>query len=610
MCGLVFVLDPERAVSRVAAEAALDTMARRGPDARALVMGDGFVAGHRRLGIIDLSDAANQPFEDAGARWRIVYNGELYNYAALGARLMAEGHIPRTGADTEVLIEAMARWGWRAALEAARGMFAFALHDTVERRLIAARDHFGQKPLYWARAGRQVAVASSVAALRALGFGAVPDRDAYAVYLMTPGDSGTRGTFHVDRSMVDGIRVVPAGHALIADDAGVRLERYFAPWSMFDADALARNQSRDQDDLIEELRHLTEQSARRHLVADVPVGILLSGGIDSSLVYWFARDHTANLTAFTKISPGIEQIPLTVIPEILKRRPSDAHFAVQSPSGYLPELAAFIQDQVAPSRWGGGPPMHDLCRAARAQGFKVLLGGDCADELFGGYEHYEAQFAPDRFDPADEGILVTLDRASPWYDEAAAGAFEAERRVTRADIEAAVAAVPDPWERYVQASLLHDTATFLQTCNLPHSDAYSMMTSVELRNPFLDIDLARFVVNLPARLKAARHASGHFGKVLMRELAARHIGDFVQVRKEGTRNFAMAAADPAFWNLDAFTIPEVLGRRLPQGPSKRALVRLYNLELFHRLCVRREAADEALARTLTAQGRAFIAGAA
>ncbi|MGH6717717.1 MAG: asparagine synthase (glutamine-hydrolyzing), partial [Alphaproteobacteria bacterium] len=129
MCGILFGLDPTDSVSLETREAALRVMARRGPDAHVLEAGDGWFAGHRRLSIIDLSEAANQPFRDASGRYVIVYNGELYNFRELGQRLRSEGHRPRTTSDTEVLLLAIIAWGWRRALAEARGMFAFALWD-------------------------------------------------------------------------------------------------------------------------------------------------------------------------------------------------------------------------------------------------------------------------------------------------------------------------------------------------------------------------------------------------------------------------------------------------------------------------------------------------
>jgi hypothetical protein len=136
-------------------------------------------------------------------------------------------------------------------------------------------------------------------------------------------------------------------------------------------------------------------------------------------------------------------------------------------------------------------------------------------------------------------------------------------------------------ETLLQATLLHDTAMFLPACNLPHSDAYSMAASVELRNPMLDLDLVRYVVNQPGRRKFGQHRSGHRNKIIFRDLATRRIGDYVNVEKEGTRNYSMAISRPEYWNLDAFTIRQHIS--IPEAPDAKMLFRLINLECHTRI---------------------------
>ena len=247
--------------------------------------------------------------------------------------------------------------------------------------------------------------------------------------------------------------------------------------------------------------------------------------------------------------------------------------------------------------------MNKLCVDARRNGIVVLVGGDCADEVFGGYERYEGLIA--KADRADLGDSFAVDPQNPFYDQAACADYEQGQWALRAEIEAAVDGEPDARDRFAQVALLHDMASFVQICNLAHSDAYSMMASVELRNPMLDLDLVAFAVNLPPRLKAARHRSGQYGKVLLRELVERDLGPFMQVRKEGTRNYAMRAAEPAYWRIDKFQICDLIGK--PKGElTKRQIVRLFNLEIFHRLFFGDGQADGAfLAQIMTDEGIAF-----
>jgi asparagine synthase (glutamine-hydrolysing) len=605
MCGLLYFKTADLQPNDARVARAMGLIGKRGPDAQAVYSGNGYVLGHTRLAIIDTSAAANQPFWDASGRYVLAFNGEIYNYAELRQQLLNEGVNLRTNSDTETLLELLIRRGWQRTLAAVRGMFAFIMVDTETGEVLAARDHFGQKPLHYSGHGRDLAIGSDALSVCELIGRKQPRLQAYSIYLSPRSGAGTFGMMEPDRTFFEGVESLPAGHVLLAKGEQVKIERYFAPVDLYSEDRARALADVSLDEAVDELRSLYRQAARRHLVSDVPVGILLSGGIDSSLVHWYATEGGASLTSFTKISPGIEQIPLSVVPELLKRRPTNAYFGLQSPKSYLSALHEFIASAAAPSRWGGGPPMNSLCVEARRSGIVVLLGGDCADEYFGGYEHYRRLF--DKADENDLGDLVSLDHSSPFYRRDHSEAFEAHQTQLRHEITQKLDKTLPPAERYAQATLLHDTTSFLQSCNLPHSDAYSMQTSVELRNPLLDIDLVGFAVNLPNRFRGAQHSSGQFGKVLMRELAARDIGDFVQVKKEGTRNFAMAAADPSFWRFDRFQSLPLLGldrADLAGTLDKRQIVRLYNLELFHRQFFG-EARDEPWQSLLTPAGLEF-----
>lgn len=576
----------------------MDAMRRRGPDNSEIYWGDGFALGHQRLAIIDCSAEANQPFRDATGRYLISYNGEIYNYRELRKELLPAGVELRTNSDTEVLLELLVRRGWKETLSRVRGMFAFVLLDTRSGRILIGRDHFGQKPVYYSTEGGDLAVASSVVSVLALTGSRPPSAASYWSYMCVPGDRGTRGLMLPGATFFDGIHALPAGHVLEVSGDQVRVQRYFQPADLVDPELSARLSATSQEDLLLELRKRLEVAAARHLVSDVPVGILLSGGIDSSLVYWYAS-AISDVTCFTKLSPSIESIPLDVVPELLKKRPNSCFFHVQKPGDYLGATCDFVAESGFPPRWGTAPAMTTLCSDARRNGIPVLLGGDCADEYFGGYDHYESLFEQARYD--DLGPLVGTDRTSPFYRREFMEPYETLQRDLRREILERLQFLSDRSEQYAQATLLQDTTTFLQVCNLPHSDAYSMRASVELRNPMLDLDLVRFAVNLPISARADRHQSGHYGKVLMRELAEREIGRFVQCRKEGTRNYALQAANPEYWEFSKFSIKEILP--IPENLSLRQALRLVHLEIFHRLFFCRQA--EFLPDILTPAGLAF-----
>ena len=536
MCGILFHAHAQRPAGPKAYSKALYHMRQRGPDHQSIENADGFVIGHTRLAIIDTSDAGAQPFWDAERRFVLSYNGEIYNHAELRKDLEARGVRFATRCDTEVLLLAILTCGIETTLPRLRGMFAFVLHDTLTRETIAARDHFGQKSLYYHQGPSGLVIASDPLSISEINGERQPDLDCYKLYLATGGETGTRGMHHPERSFFAGVAMLPAGKLLRYKAGHLSIQQYFAPWELFSPERYRSCCERSESDLLDEFLVLAEQSVRRHLVADVPVGVLLSGGIDSSMLFWLAVAQNPALQAFTKLSPGIETIPLDVVPRLLQRRSATAHFITQEKSGFVSDLEQFIIYARAPSRWNSGPSMLSLCRAARQNGVVALLGGDCADEVFGGYIHYKGYFAG-RPDLNDLGDLVGVPDGINM-PELTQG-YIADQQEIRGAILDQLSSVPDERERQAQATLLHDQSTFLQTCVLPHSDSYSMMASVELRNPMLDLDLVAFAANLPMRHKAASHANGEFGKRLFRTLAEREVGDFINARKEGTRNYAV-----------------------------------------------------------------------
>ncbi len=567
-------------------------MAERGPDHSSLEVGANYAIGHTRLAIIDLSANANQPFHDGTGRWSLTYNGEIYNFRELRADLVELGVEFRTQSDTEVLLECLLRYGVEPTLTRLRGMFAFILRDGLTGRVIAARDHLGQKPLYYFAESGLVALASDIRALLALKPSCAPDLSAWPVYM------ASFGILQPDRTFFQGISALAAGHFLEIVDTVVTVRRYFAAWQLFDRNDYAAALRQSDAEAIEGLEVNLTRAVERHLVSDVPVGVCLSGGIDSSLVFWYTGDRSRQLTAFTKLSPGIETIPMSVVPQLLSDRPASAYFQLEAPDSYIARLVEFVGASQYPSRWGGGPPMTRLCRAARQLKTLVLLGGDGVDEYAAGYRTLEPLF--DGFDGDQMKLhsIVDVSDAAVEAGRPECQAFRKFQRGVRREILDHIGDLGDDKEAFMQATLLHDTSSFLQSCNLPHSDAYSMAASVELRNPLLDLDLVRYVVNQPMRRKFGAAASGYRNKLLFRALAQQRMGDYVNVEKEGTRNYSMAVSQLRYWNLANFAIGKI--KPLPAAPGPKELFKLVNLEIHHRIFFAKESGF--LPRLLTTEG--------
>ncbi|MQA03034.1 MAG: asparagine synthase (glutamine-hydrolyzing) [Streptosporangiales bacterium] len=532
MCGIAGSY--QQRDGRVLAAEMNQRLAHRGPDA------DGTFnveephldvhLAHRRLSIIDLSSAADQPLTKHGLT--ITYNGELYNYRQLRAELRSAGVVFRTDSDTEVVLEAWRRWG-PEALPRFRGMFAFALFDAGSGSLVLARDPFGIKPLFYLPRGQGVVFASELKALvSVLGPELRVDPGAVVasmLYYWVP----------EQRCAIDGMQKLPAGSWMeFFPDGTSRQDTYFRA-----ADLAAEMAHTRPVDLAE----VIYDSVEAHLVSDVPVASFLSGGLDSSLVTVLAQHIAGELNAYT----------VTFRPQDQRREamPDDARYARKVANEFgvrlheielapdvvrlLPRMVDILDEPI------GDPAAVNtllMCEAARAAGVKVLLSGMGADELFGGYRKQLACVLAARYQRMPGGVRNGVVR--PLVDRLPAAAGDrglryarwAKRFLTFAelseeaafrrsytmydrpelldlvgpDLAAEVGGVLDEHAQiyhdnmlddHVNRMCLADTRLFLPGLNLAYTDRASMATSTEVRVPFVDPRVARAAFSIPGSQK-------------------------------------------------------------------------------------------------------------
>jgi asparagine synthase (glutamine-hydrolysing) len=383
-----------------------ELMARRGPDGAGLwASRDGrVVLGHRRLAVIDIGPGGAQPMTHANGRWTIVFNGEIYNYRELRAELVRAGCRFSTGSDTEVLIHAVARWG-EAALTKLRGMFAFALWDGYENELWLARDPYGIKPLYVAQTGQTLWFASQA---RALAAAAPVDTRREAAAL-----TGFYLWGHVPEpfSWWTGITMFPAGHVQRVPFGRTPSppRPYLAVQESFAAQPASPLAAG-------ELRALLLDSVHHHLVADVPVGVFLSAGIDSTVIAALAAEHGAKLKTITLAFDdyrGTDDDEAPLAEETARALGTDHATVRMTREEFLSVIDDFIRAMDQPTI--DGLNTYLVSRAAAAQGLKVALSGVGGDELFGGYPSF-AQIPKllrwGRRIPVFEGVSRMLDRAA------------------------------------------------------------------------------------------------------------------------------------------------------------------------------------------------------
>ncbi len=382
MCGLVGAVqfDEGGAPIKLNMTDALLRILNRGPDDGGVFSELGAHLGHRRLSIIDVSRAAQQPMYSSCGRFVIVFNGEVYNFAALRETLNpACGW--RTESDTELVVEAYAKWG-PSCLDKFHGMFAIVIWDRSERRLFIARDRLGVKPLYYTCSPGFVGFSSRPGALHALvpSLSKVLDRQAIRYYLES-------GYVPSPLSIYESIRKLEAGHYLLVDSKKVRDVTY---WSLDKIDTDPAGTQRVEGDLLEELDELLDRSIRWRMVSSVPVGAFLSGGIDSSLVVSrMAKISAARVKTFT-IGFAEAEFDESAIAAAVAVRNNTEHFSRKISSRDLIDLLPrFLREFDEPLFDHSAIAVMAVSRLA-CDHVKVVLSGDGGDEAFGGYHYYRA----------------------------------------------------------------------------------------------------------------------------------------------------------------------------------------------------------------------------
>jgi asparagine synthase (glutamine-hydrolysing) len=517
----------------------LGAIAHRGPDAAGVWQGDGagasVVLGHRRLSIIDLSAASNQPFLKGDLA--LTYNGEIYNYQELRHELEGLGARFRTASDTEVLLEAWAHWG-PDCLPRLRGMFAFAIFDQKTGRLSLARDHFGIKPLLIAKRDGGVAFASELKGLKpVLGSDLSIDETALVSSLMYY-------WLPESRSVYRGVEKLPPSHwAEITPDGNLTTRCYWDP-------AVELDPARHAETSIEELRAVLEDSVRAHLIADVPVNAFLSGGLDSSLVTVMAKQQGQPIEGYT-IAFREEDRKLEAMPDDLHyaRLIAKQHDIKLNVIEIAPRIAEMLPKMVdildEPIGDAAAINAYLICQAARERGVKVLLSGMGADEIFGGYRKHYACLLAARYRQVPEIFRSGL--VEPIVDRLpVAGRNSGYRTVRWAKRFLSFANLPEEpafrrsythYGREEFADLLNpdlmpavddliaehagiyaaapsghpvdrmcftDLRMFLPGLNLTYTDRASMAASTEVRVPYVDKEVVAAAFALPGKLKIAK----------------------------------------------------------------------------------------------------------
>jgi asparagine synthase (glutamine-hydrolysing) len=483
-----------------------------------------------------------------GGRWSITYNGEIYNYRALRSELEAAGHQFRTSSDTEVILAAYAEWKSGCLLRL-RGMFAFAIWDKVERRLFAARDLFGEKPLYFALGGGSnsaLLIASEMKAILASDLvNPVLDRAAVDSFLVL-------GYLPPHKTIYSNIHTLPAAHFLEYSGGSLRLEQYWRPQ--------VGTGTMELSDAVTELDVLMKQAVRRQLVADVPVGAFLSGGIDSSMIVAMAQEESSQPLQTFSVGFGEMINELPYAKSVADRWQTEHHeIDLGTPRvGELLERMVDVYDE--PFADSSHIPTYLISEFARRT-VKVVLSGDGGDELFGGYGRYHdiqlsesahrswaawavLRLASRAIKERHGGLhhysvaVGLATRANDGWSRCLLSQATFSDRQRRALWDRDVTPLnevlrdngrrPQQRESGLDQAFYFDVTTYLPGDILVKVDRAAMAHGLETRAPFLDRDLAEFALSLPSRFKV----NGRESKVLLRSASARYLPSAVRSRRK------------------------------------------------------------------------------
>lgn len=582
MCGIAGLFaptDPARA-SAAQVQRMLGPISHRGPDGEGVWTDSeaGIGLGHRRLAIIDLSENGFQPMACASGRWLLDFNGEIFNYLTIRKALEAEGGAPnwRGHSDSEVLIEAIDRWGVERTLQAMEGQFAFAAWDRQARRLYLARDRFGEKPLYYGWAGKALVFGSELKALRTQdGFPTEIDQEALAGFVRY-------GFVPHPRSIWKGVAKLPPGTwtSFGADDPAGVMPRPVAYWDAGEAaaEALSDPWTGSEDEAVEALDLLLRDTVKSRMISDVPLGALLSGGVDSSTIVALMRSLGGSVKTFTigNTEPGFNEAEhAKAVAAHLGTDHTELYANPQEALAVVPLLPRLYDEPFADA---SQIPTYLVSRLARRD-VTVALSGDAGDEIFGGYNRYfhgasvwnkASAFprpmraagaaalqavSPDGWNrmagalagvlPAElaggragekihklAGVLGAADQdgyhqglLSLWDDPASALVSRARGLTLPGDHPA-----PAALRSFAERAMYLDTRYYLPDDILVKVDRASMGVSLEGRAPFLDREVYRFAWRLPTAMKI----SGGKGKQVLRRVLDRYVPrELIERPKQG-----------------------------------------------------------------------------
>jgi asparagine synthase (glutamine-hydrolysing) len=551
MCGICGKLnfDNEEPVSSDLLKRMMEVLRHRGPDGEGDYLSGPIGLGHRRLSIIDLSTGDQPMSNEDGSVW-VVYNGEIYNFHELRSRLQTRGHTFKSAADTEVIVHLYEEMGVDC-VGSLRGMFAFALWDERQKVLLLARDRVGIKPLYYINNGRSLLFSSEIKAIltdpsidRQINRAAI---DRFLTYHYLPGRE----------TLLKGIHKLDPGHFLVACKGKIEVRQYWDLQFSSEARRISFGEA------VQDLRSLLCRTVKDHMMSDVPVGVLLSGGVDSTGVLRYAAEQTDQpLHTFTIGFEGEQFADERPYARLASQRYGTRHQEItMSARDFLDFLPKYVWHMEEPVCEPPAVALYFVSHLARQSSVKVLLSGEGGDEAFGGYQNYRnlvlLEGLKSAFGPA-KGLLryglqtlgrIGWKRAAPysrlidapisfyylsrtmmrdaWFDRFRKNLYTVEFLESLRGQETDEI-TQKLFERVAHQPLLNrmlyvDTKTWLPDDLLVKADKMTMATSVELRVPLLDFQILEFAASVPPHFKVLGWSTKRLLKAALAESVPKEI---------------------------------------------------------------------------------------
>ena len=495
MCGILAMYS--KRINKDLFKKSLDLMTHRGPDDSGLYFKDDIALGHRRLSIIDLSENAHQPMSNENKNLWITYNGEIYNFKELRKEL-EDKHTFKSNSDTEVIIHAYEEWG-NECVEKFNGMFAFVIYNSTNNKLFIARDRTGIKPLYYYSDEEKIIFSSEIKSMFPLGVAKEINKDIlydYINYQILIGEE----------TLIKNVFSFPPGHYTTIDKNGMIKVKY---WDTNFTD----------DNIEDNLKDILEQSVKRQLISDVPVGAFLSGGIDSSTIVALAKKHKPDIKTFTV---GFDDFPdeIEAAKFTAKELGVENYSISLSAEQFIEELPKIIYQYDMPLSFASSVPLYFVSKLARDNNVKVVLTGEGADELFAGYRRYNLIQKVIRLSKFIPGVMI-INFSDPRYYKMAEMLMcgftydyltginsiigEDRQKIIKFNksniLRDKVKEIFDSKQTDFTNKLLYlDFKTYLVEL-LMKQDKMSMAASIESRVPFLDNEVIDFANSIPSNLK-------------------------------------------------------------------------------------------------------------